>query len=736
MWEKGCNLKVLVSLLFLFLAIETQASGDRILYKEEVQCPQTPEAVSSLLEDVQTIQQQFKDNLNCQEINIQFDKLTSILDGTMVQEGSLNTIIIEIEKLLANLRGANLEVTYINEKTSLISSLLTRSYLTQDNLVQIMVEIRALFLDIPAQNQYFEVVHGIEEVLSKFINSEPGNAVPARQDFLNLIFNNQGTTVSVADAQKIQTYTSAVTEEAGVLISMIADAAAGKGPFWNRNECQISPEDEWAATQRVTGVLYEAASFISKIAGPYGVPIQIGASVFSGAVQGFMSYKKRSRNVDFYEGEDGGLSTRQFYENAVCLLEKTNAEAQRILNPNRHLQRLLYVRSNVISEFRSAIPNSCSGCNEIAATLQTRSPVNSLDQMMQQRAQLSKPLSAIENIVMDLAVEEAINIDWLNKEIETFRSLASNSANGIGAAEVISNLEPVKNFLYETVTDDFFKYYQSRYRTAAKELNRQVRALVRVFDNELRVIDEEIDYMVLPEGFRDYVMQNNPLSNFEQQYFTEDDLDFLVLEELMTFQASYPSVYNLFVINSKARLLSRYSPHAVSMTLDSIRKWQEKDLNLRVITEYCDFFERVLQLNTSVQQMCTSEKTKVARLSVSYLAFSFSELLGIEQRGLVEDRDGPIDFNLEERVDVVKNLRLEVRAKPIFADLALDFEALITQEQEFRIFDDNISFLPERGEESYSSWHEAAVASFTERFSSKVDGISEQVPFLGPVQIP
>ena len=727
-------MKSILSLILFFTSLTAGAEGERILYEEEVHCPQTPEAVSSLLEDVQSIQQQFKDNLNCQEINVQFDKLTSILDGTLIQENGLNSIIIEIEVLLSELRGANLEVSYINEKTALIGELLDRSFLTQDNLVQIMVEVRSLFLDIPAQNHYFAVVHGIENILSRYIDSEPGNATPARQDFLNLIFNNEGTTVSVADAQKIQSYTSAVTEEAGVLISMIAEAAQGSGGLFNRNECQIETEDEWAATERVTGVLYEAASFISKIAGPYGVPIQIGASIFSGAIEGFVSYRKRSRNIDFYEGEDGGLSTRQFYENAVCLLEKTNAEAQRILNPNRHLQRLLYVRSNVITEFRSAIPTSCRGCNQIAATLQDRNPIDRLDAIIQDKARQNQSFSPIEDIVLNLAVEEAVNIDWLNGEIEKFRSLANNNSNGIGAAEVIANLELVKDFLYETVTDDFLKYYQSRYRQASTDLNRQVRYLIRVFDDELEVINERIDYNVLPEGYRDYVLQDlgyDPEDEDNQGgAYRPFDYEMLVTGELMAFQTSYPSVFSLYLINNKASLLSRYTPYAISMTLDSIRKWQEKDLNLRVVTEYCDFFERVLQVNRPVQRLCDSLNTKEAQLGVSYLAFSFAELLGGEQRGLVEDRDGPIDFNLDDRFDVIKELRLEVRVPTIFADLSTDFEALIEREEEFRIFDGGVNFLPERGSESYNNWHETAVSIFNERFSGVSETLENRNEFL------
>jgi hypothetical protein len=352
---------------------------------------------------------------------------------------------------------------------------------------------------------------------------------------------------------------------------------------------------------------------------------------------------------------------------------------------------------------------------------------------MESRAGSGQSFNAVESLVLDLAVEEAVNIDWLNEEIETFRSLANNNANGIGAAEVISNLETVKDFLYETVTEDFFEYYQSRYRVASRELNSQVRFLGRVFDDELELIGERIDYSVFPEGYRNYVLQD---LGFEEAVLEETDTymqfqyDQIVLGEAMGFEMAYPSVYTLFFINNKAKLLSRYSPYAISMTLDSIRKWQEKDLNLRVITEYCDFFERVLQVNRPVQRICEAERTKESQLGVSYLAFSFAELLGSEQRNLIEDRDGPIDFNLEERFEVIKDLRLDVRTSTLFADLSLDFETLIEREQEFRIFDDNISFLPERGNESFTNWHEAAVAVFNESFRARADLLSVQSNFL------
>jgi len=728
----GVKLKFLFLIILTFFSGTAFADGDQILYKEEVQCPQTPEAVNSLLEDIQTIQREFAENLKCNDINVQFSRLMNILDGTDLQNNGIDTIIVEIEAIISELKGMKAEFVYINQKMALIRELLENSYLTHDTIVILMVEVRKYFLDIPAPQHYFEAVHGVQAVLTKYITPTSGDGTPtapARQDFLNLIFDNENTTLSVSDALRIQSYTSAVTEEAGVLITMIADAASNRGSIFNRNECQITQEDEWAATERVTGVLYESAAFISKIAGPYGVPIQIGASVFKGALQGFVSYQKRSRNVDFYDGDDGGISTRQFYENAVCLLEKTNAEAQRILNPNRHLERLLYVRTNVLEQFRNSIPTACIGCNQIALTLQTRNPIQSLDEFIEARVRLGQGLTPVEDAVLELAIEEAVNIDWLNQEIEKFRELTTASAGNVGAAEVIANLELVKDFLYETVTEDFLEYYQSRYRQAGRELDRKTSFLQRVFRDELEVIGERIDYSVLPNGYTEYVLHEvygvdpeaEPLQYMQSQY------DSLVATEFWTFESIYPSVVNMYFINSKANLLNRYSSHAISETLDSIRKWQEKDFNLRVINEYCEFFQDVYQFNDRVKDICESERTKESKLSVSYLAFSFAQLLGSEQRGLIEDRDGPIDFNLEDRFQVIKKLRSEVRDSTVFADLSFDFESLIEQENEFIIFDDEINFLPERGDESYGNWHTAALEIFTQNFGQRANGLKDIV---------
>ncbi len=713
---------------FLFVSISASATGEVLLYQEEVLCPQTPEAVSSLLDDIKDIQKQFSENLDCQEIDIQFDKLTSIIDGSLLQTDGIEAIIYEVEVVISNLPRKKLPVVYVINKLQVLREILNRSNLTQDNIPKIMNEVRQLFLDIDAEfeEHYFTIIHGIQESLLKRTNNKLAKGTPSRQDFLDLIFNNEGKTLSVKDALKIQSYSAAVTEEAGVLISMISNAASNGGSFFNQNACQINPEEEFSATERITNILYEASSFISKVAGPYGVPIQIGASVFSGGIKGLLSYRERRRNIDFNKGELGGLRKRQFYENSVCLLEKTNAEAQRILNPNRHLQRLLYVRDSVITEFQKAIPNTCAYCRRLTIALNSEDPVKAVDEISESMNQSPVlDLEPFEKLFLDMAESEALNIDWLNKEIESFTTLADNNANGIGAAEVIANLELLKKFLFRTASKNFLEYYQSKYKIASKELNQMTNALVGVFNEDLKVISEKVDFKIIPEGFKNYVMSKHDLKEEQKQslYYKQSDLDMMLDYERYVFESVYPSVYKMFFINEKAKLISRYTPYSFSMSLEAIRKWQEKDLNLRVITEYCDFFRNVLKANNSVLSVCDSEKVKEAQLSVSYLSFSFAALLSGDKRALVESRDGPIDFNLRERFRVIKNLRFDVSQPVFFADFSYDFESLIQEEEDYIIFDGGADFLIIRGGEKFQNWHLTAIKEFNERLSNRAESI-------------
>jgi|GEM_PF-4292189 len=240
-----------------FISLRAFASGEILLYQEEVLCPQTPEAVSSLLDDIKDIQKQFSENLDCQEIDVQFDKLTSIIDGSLLQTDGIEAIIYEVEVVISNLPRKKLPVVYVINKLQVLREILNRSNLTQDNIPKIMNEIRQLFLDIDPEfeEHYFTIIHGIQESLLKRTNNKLAKDTPSRQDFLDLIFNNEGKTLSVKDALKIQSYSAAVTEEAGVLISMISNAASNGGPFLNQNACQINPEEEFSATERITNIL-------------------------------------------------------------------------------------------------------------------------------------------------------------------------------------------------------------------------------------------------------------------------------------------------------------------------------------------------------------------------------------------------------------------------------------------------------------------------------------------------
>ena len=173
------------AILFLFLnlfVLNVWAVGG------DFSCPETHPEYTKLLSEIKSFQAKLKENLNCQEVAVKFDKITSLL--------------------------------------------------------------------------------GAEQ----------------RQEILSLVAGNSGQSLTVEAAEKIQNYTGAITEEVGVLISLIGSAASGEGSIWDiftgTNRCELDEADGFDGIERLTKAAYEATNLVSKVAGPYGVPLQIGVSAF------------------------------------------------------------------------------------------------------------------------------------------------------------------------------------------------------------------------------------------------------------------------------------------------------------------------------------------------------------------------------------------------------------------------------------------------------------------------
>ena len=594
-------------------------------------------------------------------------------------------------------------------------------------------EVKSLLSDIHALKQKFQSFE-CNEITSRFDNIE--KILGSRDEFLGLIFDNEGKTVSAENAEKIQQYSSALTQEAGTLISLISQASTPGGFLslgGGDNACQINQEDKWEGTARVMGALYEGVSFISKVAGPYGVPLQIGAEIINGAVLGLAAFEKSSRRIDFSEGvnedddEDGGFFKRQLYENSVCLLVKTNAEAQRILNPQRHLQQLSYVKSKV-NDNLDRLFRTCSGCAQIMSAQNTDEAAGLYEQYTNS-LDSSDAYTSNRRELYDLALSESSNMAWLDGEVSRYRNIVQSNSSGIGPSEALSDLEQVKKFLYETATKEFLKYYVERLKVYENESNYSVSRLVRTFDRqELAAIDERIDHSAVPNGYKEALaeMLGANLNYDDTTNYYAQNFDFVVRNYVQTFQFDYPSVYNLFLITNKSKYLNEYSSLASSQIIDSIRQWQKADLTQKLVNEYCSFFFNLSEhrYTISIKNICESDHFIQARLSASYVAFYFAELLSGPKRTYVESTWGPIDFNLESKLQTLTALDNLKNESTIFAELGVNFERLIREEKELEIFDLDDLFNDSRGSAPYELWHEAALASFTGRIQSLTpDGV-------------
>lgn len=588
-------------------------------------------------------------------------------------------------------------------------------------------EVKSLLTDINALKQKFQAFE-CSEITSRFDNIE--EILAGRSEFLELIFSNEGKTVSAENAEKIQQYSSKLTQEAGTLISLISQASTPGGLLsigGGGNSCQIDKEDKWEGTARVMGALYEGVSFVSKVAGPYGVPLQIGAEIINGAVLGLAAFEKSSRRIDFSEGvnddddEDGGLFKRQLYENSVCLLVKTNAEAQRILNPQRHLQQLSYVRSKV-NENLNRVFRGCQGCSEIMSVKDFDVAQSLFDKFTKNSASDINSNSVDREKLYSLALNESKNMAWLDSEISRYKNIVQSNSSGIGPSEALSDLEQVKKFLYETATQEFLQYYVGRLSVYKSESNHSISRLVRTFDDqELSLIDEKINYTAMPKGYKEALAKAYGLDFVDpDDQFSANNFNFVVRNAIQTFQYDYPSVYNLFLITNKSKFLNEYSRRTSSQIIDSIRQWQKVDLTQKLVNEYCSFFFNLSEhsYTISIKRICESAGFIQARLSASYVAFYFAELLSGAKRNYVESSWGPIDFNLEDKLQTLKALDNLKNESSLFADLGLDFEKLIKEEKDLEIFNLDDLFADNRGGAPYELWHEAALASFTGRIQS------------------
>lgn len=517
----GESMKVISLLGILIVTFSTQA------FAGEYTCPETHPEYNKVLKELQTFQKKLKEELKCQEISVNFEKLTGLL----------------------------------GEKK--------------------------------------------------------------RGEILSLVSNNEGRSLSAENAKKIQGYASSVTEEVGVLVSMIGAAASGELTWteWlvGTDKCSMDEEDELDGIEKLTKAAYEATNLISKVAGPYGVPLQVGVDVAYGVVQGLQNYAKRNRNIDF-----DSFEKRQFFESVVCIMSKFDSDIRKLNNPAAHLRNLRSAKAQASRVVR-VVSSECLDCDEILNADSDKDAMSAFQQVNAASASMGEK-----------AYEGRANLEWIEGEIEKFNEIANFKTGGIGPRELQSLKILINKYILNTAAPDFLRWYADKASVSNKQLGRSVNAALH--------------------EMRENVIESGNRFSYDLPASIEEELEVdmgtfsgvLAAGVVNDFRLAYmrhaPELSNLFFMLNNRDLVEKNSSSYYSLLGEAYDIWKLSDFNVRVVQEYCSFFENTLQYNKSVENACESRKFLWHGLRTGYQSFYLASLIHDEP---VLRQLGPFDFRLE-----------------------------------------------------------------------------------------
>lgn len=470
-----------------------------------------------------------------------------------------------------------------------------------------------------------------------------------RKDFISLVSSNTGETVSAESAQKIQDYAGSVTEEVATLISLVGAAASGEGSildiFTGTDKCRLDEEDEFEGIERLTKAAYEATNLISKVAGPYGVPLQIGANTFFGVVQGLKSYSERKTHINF-----DAFEKRQFFESAVCMMTQFNSDIRELNNPEGHLSRLKKARSEA-SRVVNTVRLQCENC-----------------------ASLSSPIVQKIN-------ESKENLDWIDKEIAKFTKIVNFESGGIGPRELESLRSTVDRFLLGTAAPDFLSWYAADARMSNKKFFESVRAASHSMRSEFRKNGVEWS-KELPESL--------DLKSFS---YSES-------QKRRNYILATPEILNLYFMTLNYKNFNRLSPTYYSLLGDAHRYWKLSDVSTRVVQEYCSFFENTFQY-TRVKSTCEQTGFVVEALRTAYHAFYLADLINADDS---LERLGPFDFRLDDHFNYIDKYTELSGRNFVLADAGLDFANVLARDRGIRLADGRLKSANDNSSDSADWW--------------------------------
>jgi len=460
-----------------------------------------------------------------------------------------------------------------------------------------------------------------------------------RKELLAITNGTDGKPLTAESAKRVQDFAGSITEEIATALSLIGSKGGFLNLFAGTNKCNLEREDEFQAIERLTKAAYVATNLVSKVAGPYGVPLQVGAETFFGVVKGLQSYSERKRNIDFDDFEK-----REFFEGAVCLMSKFDSDIRKLNNPESHLRHL---------------KNARAAAQRVVSVLE------------QQDTQVKDLLERKE--------AGAANLKWIESEIVRYSEIFEFKSGGIGPPQLQSVKNTINKFLMETAAPDFIDWYATRVKVNNKDVVRKTSETLRVLEEDLEY--NGLDYVqVLPAKIEENLSQND----VHPAYTHNMRLNYLL---------EAPAVTSLYFVSTNVKNVSERAFEFNSALGRSYDLWKLSDLNLRVTQEYCEFFQNTANYTSELKDSCEAPAYLTDSLKVSYQSFYLASLINDNPNLEIL---GPFDFRLENHKRYIMLYTKLLGDSFFLAQEGLDFDDVLRLDKNIRIEDGRLKAANEK----------------------------------------
>jgi len=316
-----------------------------------------------------------------------------------------------------------------------------------------------------------------------------------RKKFLAIIGSNENQRLSPADADFVRNYSTTVTETVGGFMSLLQPTGDRQGffGFGGKDICQLSEPTRAEMVAKTSVLVSEVTSLVSKVAGPYGVPIAIGGQVLSGFLQGMSNFFTKSQVINFSK-----LENRLLYSESLCIFNGLDAEARQLLAPREHLRGLRAAESFAVAK----LEEFQESCEECATLIQEYVPPSADQDFTDVLPQIAvspalEKLRGLQETVKDSSlVETQENLDaliWISREVERYEALEQAPSGGIATGELQSLKIKMREFFQRAGGSFLTWFIRDEFPRNVKQLERSLRTLrVRAADgSRLPTLNDE-----------------------------------------------------------------------------------------------------------------------------------------------------------------------------------------------------------------------------------------------------